>query len=225
MRPLVKGEIPEILAANADKWRDELIAVIAKGEKPTDSMKGRYRHAEIKDAILAETSEKCAYCESKVRHITFGDIEHIIPKSKVPAKSYLWENLTLACDVCNTNKGDYYTDDPARSHDTLIDPYADDPRDHFLFMREVVTPMPGNMRGLATELVIKLTRGELLERRRERMNFIDGLVTAYVLADPQYKPLLLQSLYENHLKDEDEYSGVTEAYIKHLKSIGSLPAA
>jgi hypothetical protein len=105
-----------------------------------------------------------------------------------------------------------------------MDPYVDNPCDHLLFMREVVTPMPGSMRGYATEQVIKLTRGELLERRRERMNFIGGLVTAYALADPEFKPMLLQSLYANHLKPDDEYAGVTGAYIEHLKSIGSLPA-
>lgn len=28
------------------------------------------------------------------------------------AAAYAWSNLTLACDVCNGNKGDYNTDDP-----------------------------------------------------------------------------------------------------------------
>lgn len=225
MRALVKGPKPQILVTNGDAWRDELVAVLAAGDTPSDAMKARYRHVEIKEAILTETGKKCAYCESKVRHITYGDIEHVIPKSKVPAKSYEWENLTLACDICNTNKGDYHSDDPADSQDALVDPYVDDPRDHFLFMREVVSPRPDSMRGYATEQVLKLTRGELLERRRERMNFIDGLVTAYTLAEPEFKPVLLKILYDNHLKDDDEYSGVVGAYIAHLKLLGTLPAA
>ncbi len=223
MRTLVKGAIPAILATNEATWRNELLARLASGQKPTGAMLDRYRHPQIKDALLAETAEKCAYCESKVRHVTYGDIEHVAPKSKVPAKAYEWGNLTLACDVCNTNKGDTYSDDPALSQDALVDPYHDDPRAHFLFMREVVSPRPDSLRGKATEAVIKLTRPELLERRRERMKFIDGLVGVYTLADPAYRPMLLQDLYDNHLRDIDEYVGVTSAYIEHLKSIGVLP--
>jgi uncharacterized protein (TIGR02646 family) len=223
MRALAKGPMPAILVANGDTWRDELVAVLAAGEKPTDAMKARYRHPEIKDAILTETGEKCAYCESKVRHIAYGDIEHFIPKSKAPDKAYVWSNLTLACDICNTNKGDYYSDDPTKSQDDLIDPYVDNPRDHFLFMREVVSPRPDSLRGYATEQVLKLTRGELLERRRERMAFIDGMVMAYTLAEPAYKSVVLATLYDNHLKDDDEYAGIVGAYIEHLQSLGTLP--
>ena len=223
MRALKKGIIPEILKKNAATWRDTLVATVQGGEKPSKTMLSHYRHVQIKEALLRETSGKCAYCESKLRHITYGDIEHVTPKSKVPAKAFEWSNLTLACDVCNTNKGDYYSDDPLLSQDSLVDPYRDDPKEHFLFMREVVTPRPGSMRGYSTEEVLKLSRGDLLERRRERMTFIDGLVTAYSLAEPHFKPMLLRVLLDNHLKDEDEFSAVTKAYISHLRSDGVLP--
>ena len=107
MRHLVKGAIPKVLQDKAQQWTEELLAVLARGEKPTDAIKGRYRHPDIKNAIKVETSDKCAYCESKITHIAYGDIEHIIPKSKVPARAYEWQNLTLACDICNGNKGDF----------------------------------------------------------------------------------------------------------------------
>lgn len=222
MRPLAKTPMPQILVQRGDQWRGELLAVLAQGGKPTEAMKSRYRHPQIKDALIDETDGKCAYCESKLRHITHGDIEHIVPKSKVPAKAYEWENLTLACDVCNENKGDTYSDDPALSQDALVDPYIDVPEDHFLFCREVVTPRPDSMRGLATEQVIKLTRNALVERRRERMNFIDGLVRAVALAAPEYKDLLIQDLNDNHLKTSDEFYAASHAYVTHLKSIGAL---
>lgn len=223
MRSLQKGPKPQVLVTNGDTWRDELVATLAANQTPTAAMKERYRHPEIKTAVTAETDGKCAYCESKVRHIAHGDIEHIIPKSKVPEKAYAWDNLTLACAVCNGNKGDYYSDDPANSQDSLIDPYVDNPSDHFLYMREIVTPRPDSMRGLATEDVLKLTRTELLERRRERMDFIDGLVRAYHQADQAYKPLLLRDLTQRHLRDDNEYAGVTQAYAEHLRSKGLLP--
>lgn len=223
MRGLQKTAKPQVLVDNDDQWRVDLLAVLAAGNKPTEAMKGRYRHKQIKDALVKETGGKCAYCESKVRHITHGDIEHVVPKSKVPEKAYDWENLTLACDVCNENKGDTYSSDPALSQDALIDPYVDDPNDHFLFLREVVTPRPDSLRALATEQVIKLTRGELLERRRERMTFLDGMVRSYVLADAAFKAVILKDIEDNHLKEDDEYYTSSRSYVTELRAKGILP--
>ena len=222
MRKLTKGQPPEVLVNNADRWHAELKAILNRGEKPTDAVKNRYRHADIKVLLIAETHGKCAYCESKIRHVTHGDVEHIAPKSKVPSKAYAWSNLTLACDVCNGNKGDYYTDDPARSQDALIDPYVDDPADHFLFMREVVVPRPDSMRAKATDVVIRLSRLELLERRRERMAFIDGLVQNFCQAPEEYKQMLLDDLTENHLKESDEYFATSSSYVEELKAKGVI---
>lgn len=222
MRALKKGIKPKILEEKADVWSNELQTVLDRGDKPTKTMKERYRHGDIKAALIGETHGKCAYCESKVTHIAHGDIEHIVPKSKVPAKAYEWENLTLACSVCNGNKGDYYSNDPAKSQDDLVDPYIDEPTDHFLFLREVVSARPDSLRGFATDQVLKLSRGELLEKRRERMTFLDGLVRAYSLANDLYKPLLLNDLETNHLNAEAEYAASSSAYINHLKAIGVL---
>jgi uncharacterized protein (TIGR02646 family) len=59
----------------------------------------------------------CAYCESKLRHITYGDIEHIVAKAVDQSRTYDWTNLTIACDVCNTEKSD---------EEGLVDPYTED---------------------------------------------------------------------------------------------------
>lgn len=222
MRILKKGTAPSILIEKAAAWKDELVATLARGEKPSETIKQRYRHKDIKNALLAETAGKCAYCESKIRHIAHGDIEHIIPKSKVPEKAYDWDNLTIACDMCNENKGDYFNADSAQTHEDLVDPYIDDPKEHFLFLREILHPRPDSMRGYKTNYIIKLSRSELLEHRRERMDFLDGLVRAYQNADAQYKELLLSDLYMNHLKESDEYSASSNAYIEYLKQIGAL---
>ncbi|WP_053249832.1 HNH endonuclease [Ensifer adhaerens] len=222
MRRLKKTEKPDVLERNAEAWTTSLLGTLAAGNKPTQTMKERYRHADIKAAVVAETHGKCAYCESVVRHITHGDIEHVAPKSKVPSKAYEWENLTLACDICNENKGDEYTADPAHSQDSLIDPYRDDPKEHFLYFREVVAPRPDSLRAFATEQVLKLSRPELLERRRERMAFLDGLVRAYCLADAAYKPLLLNDLVDNHLRDQDEYVTSSREYIDQFKTKGVI---
>ena len=81
MIKLSKTEEPQILLDNGPNWTKVIVDKIAVGETPTDTEKTRYRHPDIKAALVAETNGKCAYCESKVLHIHHGDVEHIYPKS------------------------------------------------------------------------------------------------------------------------------------------------
>ena len=61
-----------------------------RGETPTETERRRYNHAEIKSALIAETHGKCAYCESKIRHVSYGDIEHVMPKVNDPTRWFEW---------------------------------------------------------------------------------------------------------------------------------------
>ena len=63
---------------------------------------------------------KCAYCEGTIGDVAYTHIEHKLPKSKYPTLVCAWENLTIACPRCNTNKGNY--DAPECP---LLDPYID----------------------------------------------------------------------------------------------------
>ena len=78
------------------------------GVEPPDSLSNCYRHADVKASILNETAEKCAYCESKVTHVYWGDVEHIKPKDLFPWHRLDYDNLTLSCAICNNNKNSYY---------------------------------------------------------------------------------------------------------------------
>src|SRR5437660_11067609 len=104
MIKLSKTDEPAVLIERKADWTRTLVEKGARGEEPSDGEKNRYRHPDIKQALIAETHGKCAYCESKLLHITYGDVEHIVPKSAKIELSFQWKNLTLACDRCNTNK-------------------------------------------------------------------------------------------------------------------------
>jgi len=39
-----------------------------------------YAHEDVKAALKAMQHDKCAFCESKVSHIAYGDVEHYRPK-------------------------------------------------------------------------------------------------------------------------------------------------
>src|SRR5947209_8328121 len=120
---LNKGPKPQILTENEAAWT----ATVANGEA-TPAEKARYRHPEIKEALVSETHGKCAYCESKLQHIHHGDIEHIYPKSLALEKTFEWENLTLACEICNQNKSNK---DPFLEQ--ILDPYSVEPSEHLFF--------------------------------------------------------------------------------------------
>ena len=221
MIALNKLATPDVLAQNAAVWRAELLAVIASGEVPTQTQKGRYNHADVKTRLIEETRGKCAYCESKVRHVDDGDIEHIVPKSVHPELSFVWENLTLACTICNRKKGDH--DAPLGDPLCLINPYQDDPRVHFLFHREILTPTPESIRGSNTENILDLNRSELRERRREKIEELHQYVTAYAQSEEDYKPLVARQIRRQCVGADKEYSAFLEQYISEMIVRGTLP--
>ncbi|WP_456364945.1 hypothetical protein C1N73_34030 (plasmid) [Priestia aryabhattai] len=72
-----------------------------------------YRKEEVKKSLKLLFHDKCAYCESKIAHITYPHIEHWRPKKAVyedkshPGYYWLasgWDNLLLACSICNGQK-------------------------------------------------------------------------------------------------------------------------
>lgn len=74
MIKLQKGPEPNVLQADAERWTAELLAA---GDK-AKAKNSRYGHPDVKAALIAETNGKCAYCESKLLHIAYGDVEHIV---------------------------------------------------------------------------------------------------------------------------------------------------
>jgi len=212
MIKLDKSPCPQVLTDNKDSWTRELLEALSCGDTLTTTQKTRYNHRDIKDALVAETFGKCAYCESKIRHIDHGDIEHVLPKSKRPEVAFSWVNLTLSCRVCNRNKGDYLCEDD--DHAGLIDPYQDQPREHFLFNRELVTPLPNSMRAIQTDQVIKISRNELVERRKEKLDFLDGLITAYINAEERYKNMLYRNIVQLCVGKDKEYSATLAVYLQ-----------
>lgn len=214
MIKLKKGEIPQTLLQNCAAWTQELKNNIAAGDVPSETLKRRYNSLEIKSAIIKETHGKCAYCESKVRHIAHGDIEHIVPKSKTPDLWFEWTNLTLACTVCNNNKSDC---------EGIIDPHKVDPVDHFWFAGSVIFPKPNSQVGTLTESVLKLNRPELVDRRNDRLKALEKIVRiANQQTDPATRAAIVNDLVSNELADEVEYAGMLREFVAVVRSKGML---
>ena len=119
MRNVVRTDRPAILTSKSKEWTSELLnsmkGVDAKKQRLKTGKKrhkipasiwNRYRHNEVKQELQKMYGELCCYCEQRIGHVAFGNIEHRQPKSVFPELTFDWNNLHLACPVCNTAKKD-----------------------------------------------------------------------------------------------------------------------
>ena len=201
---------PQVLDQNAEIWTDQVLAAIEAGEDATSYQKSRYNRAEIKEVLVAETAGKCAYCESKVLHIDFGDIEHIIPKSQRPELWFEWNNLTLACGVCNNKKRAYFDEGLP-----LLDPYLDEPEDCLLFFGPLARACPGDQNAQMTERTLELNRPKLIERRTEKLDQLLALANLLNQADEPLRGLLEED-FLRETGSEREYASMARTIAGHL---------
>lgn len=219
MIKLSKVAKPQILEDNAIKWTTEYLDCLKANQTPSATIAHRYNHTDIKEALTIETHGKCAYCESKIKHIEFGDIEHILPKKKTcrPDLYVDWNNLTLACEVCNRiNKKDYY--DPQTP---LINPYMDNPESYFLFVGTVISAKDNNERGFVTESILDLNRADLVLQRNERLKSIDKLLFTWSQATSSTVKSVLAGELKKECSPDKEYS----AFVKHFLISKGFPEA
>ncbi|MBQ0036391.1 MAG: HNH endonuclease [Firmicutes bacterium] len=214
MIKLIKNKKPKILVDNENQWTKDYLECLKSGIENNTALY-RYNNNEIKKALEIETHGKCAYCESKIKHIGFGDIEHILPKNKNARPELVvdWNNLTLACEYCNRKcKKDYYSID-----DPLINPYVDSPDDFLFFAGSLVFSRNQNSKGQISVKVLDLNRAELVVRRSECLERIDELLYEWkTQTNKNYKNVLSSELKKETSNDK-EYS----AFVKHyLISVG-----
>ena len=208
MIQLTKLKKPDVLAKNEDAWRDEYVQSLAEASV-RQTVRDRHRHPEIKQTIRREAHDKCAYCESKIGHSQPGDTEHIHPVSKFPALIVSWENLTLACRVCNTAKSDYYN-----VSEPIIHPYDDDPEAHIVFLGQVAYNAAGDDLGLRTIRFLKLNRTPLLERRNERLQLLKGLVDRWARYPPGNTKDLLKKEIIDYACCDKEFSSLIRWFLR-----------
>ena len=181
---LSQGVQPQVLVDNGEAWTAEYMIWCTNpvGEQPR-----RYAHPEIRSALEAETASKCAYCEGRISDVAYTHIEHKRPKSKYPKLICTWENLTIACPRCNTNKGDYDVVECP-----LLDPYVDDVEEEVAFGGPLALPR-GGARARATITRLDLNRKDLLFARGEALTSLHRLLD--LLERAVAEPDVLQSLW------------------------------
>ena len=158
---------PTVLVTHGATWKEEYLAWLISriGAEPR-----RYTHQEIRDSLEAETHSKCAYCEARINDVSYTHIEHKLPKKKHPHLVCEWDNLTIGCPRCNTNKGDY--DDPACQ---VLDPHIDDVEREIAFFGPLALPR-GGARARLTVRRLGLNRKDLIFNRAEVLQRLDDLL-------------------------------------------------
>lgn len=209
-----KGEKPQILKENDKQWTAEYLAALKQSNAIPKHIKYRYQNAEIKDALEKETHGKCAYCESKFKHVAFGDIEHILPKNKDarPDLYVEWSNLTIACEVCNrANKKDYY--EPS---DPLINPIEDEPNKFLMAHGPFIYHVPGSRKGELTRIILDLNRNELIERRKEKIENLLPIIDKWKKEANAAVKKLIYSQINKEAESDKEFSFVIDSYLKQI---------
>lgn len=206
MRPLTKRAEPICLTTESKKWTNEFAVAISIGAPlPT-----RWRHRQIVDGLVAETMGKCAYCEGYIPDVAYPHIDHILPKSVRPDLVVEWTNLTLACPACNTSKGDYFD-----AEVPLVNPYIDNPDDHFTFAGPMLAPMIGDVRARTTVRRLKLQRAALVLSRMKRIEDLHLLVDLW---DQEQEPRRSAFALEirDRIKGDQEFSTFLKHYAMSL---------
>lgn len=211
MISISKIDKPEILEQKDVEWTNELIGKINNGEEVSKTLKERYRHPQIKEAVISETNGKCCYCESKVSHVYPGDIEHIKPKSIYPNLTFEWNNLTFVCSKCNNKKRDYYSQNGGVD---IINPYAENPLNHLYCFGPMIMHINDSKVGEFTWKKLELNRMSLIERRKEKIESIQTLLDKYNREDDvALKEILKQELLQSAECDA-EFSLSISSYLK-----------
>lgn len=193
-----------------------------------------YNHKDVKDQLIKLQHGKCCFCEARIVHISYGDVEHFRPKKgyqqdeKDPLHhpgyywlAFDWENLFLSCQLCNQReKKNFFplTDPSSRAkchHDNInnesplfINPSVEDPQDFITFIGEVPSPISGNSRAKETIIRLKLDRVELNEDRLEYLDNIRDIEIWFLK-------------YLQNIKDVDEIvqagNEFKDILLKHIK--------
>jgi uncharacterized protein (TIGR02646 family) len=185
---------PRILLDRGAALTAELCARVEAGERPSFEREV-YGAAEVKEALRAAQHDKCCFCEAKLGHVQFGDVEHFRPKASTQQSAadpptvgyywlaYEWKNLYLSCEICNRRHKQklFPLANPDRrvsSHQRFadldaeqplfVDPGREDPTAFIEYRREYAKEVEGGARGAATLESLQLNRPRLVERRRDR---------------------------------------------------------
>ncbi|MES1250215.1 MAG: hypothetical protein ABUL46_05990 [Chitinophaga rupis] len=189
--------VPAVLANRGAAETTTICEAFDAGQREFHFDNKIYGHQDVKSALKEAQYGKCCFCEAKLDHTSYGDVEHYRPKAgwiqdnealNQPGYFWLaydWNNLCYSCQICNQrHKKNFFPllDNSTRalSHHYPIDnetpvfikPDNEDPEVLIEFKEEIPFAVAGNQRAKITIEKLGLDRETLNEKRREKLNLI-----------------------------------------------------
>lgn len=230
---------PDILITKGKAKRRVHIAAYNRGERKFEFDAKIYGHKSVKEALIKAQHDKCFLCESKITHISHGDVEHFRPKAAYRQSAsdalhlgyyrlaYEWSNLFLACQLCNqvfkknlfplsnpTMRATSHKKSLSKEKPLYLDPSVEHPEQHISFREEVPFPVDGSTRGKATITDLGLKRLKLNERRREHYDRLQVLYKVAQMNPPIPQSAEAKSILDRATLDSAEYASMSRAAIK-----------
>jgi uncharacterized protein (TIGR02646 family) len=220
------NKAPRVLTTKGEAERERLCqaydadpAAYRSGAKTFEFKSSIYGSAAVKRALIRAQHGKCAFCESRITHVAYGDVEHFRPKAGACQSegdelerpgyywlAYDWANLLASCQLCNqrfkrnlfpladaARRARCHSDDLGAERPLLIHPAEEDPELFISFHGEVPCPVAGNARGEAAIRSLALDRRELNEMRLQLLAKLRLLHEIALLAADHPSDALLQS--------------------------------
>lgn len=220
MIKLTRTKKPAVLVQNAKNWTIEYLKAkqiyqdsnTPDNKKILQNIENRYNQTEVKDALKIMFNKKCAFCESHITHIDYGQIEHFKPKSKYPKLCFEWNNFLLSCPICNgkSNKGDKFP--LKKDGGPFINPVVEKPEDFLKFEFDTITKtfliFPKNTRAITTIKELGLNRDDLVENRTIELSKIIFMLD-----------LVLDKKQDKVLKEFIKMFSEKDQYYAFIKSI------
>lgn len=211
---LTKLPVPEAVAQRLANRTQQYAELVAQGHEIPEAVANGYNHPDVKALLKQETSDKCAYCESKVPHVDHGDIEHMLSKLHRPDLRFDYQNLTYACTVCNNKKRDFHDE-----QNPLINPYLDVPQEHLAAFGPMVMRLPTSDRGLITQRRLDLNRGALFERRKERLEQLGTLLDQLARTTNAGIRAVLEEQIRQECEADKEYTFVVRSFVERSREL------
>ncbi|OQP99823.1 HNH endonuclease [Vibrio campbellii] len=151
----------------------------------------------IKQPLLAMSSDKCAFCETKITEESkYLEVEHFHHKDLYKDEVVEWANLLPSCKKCNGTKGDHDT-----KVEPIINPCVQDPREHLQIWRYRLKGKTSL--GKMTVSVLNLNEPDRLVLKRFQIGnaLQDKLEEYHQLVDDVINGIQTSTLRKNRIKN------------------------
>lgn len=217
MIKLKKSPKPDYLAKREAKLTEDFKSdlaekIIAKERGEKKDVRSVWNKEPIKEALLNDSYNKCAYCESKVSvKSSYMEIDHFFPKGLYPEKVVDWDNLLPSCKRCNGLKGEYGN----RNGQDILNPFKDDPREHLLFRYNRFHSANDSSFGEKTIDILNLNDDDLRADRSDMIQLITNLLSDLITLKNPIKLRNKMKAILRAVQPKEEYSAILSTAV-HL---------